>query len=131
MIIRSSTWNTFIRSVGLLDNSYANKTLCHVDYNRLTKKNQTPFVAAGHTVEWQEIVNRVRRFTGSAAREKLRRFLNEEVTPDFCQRQLSETRYISRLAAQFLELLYGGRSNADHQQRVCVAARPPHICGRN
>lgn len=103
-----------------LDNSYTNKTLCHVDYNRHVKKNLTPFQAAGTSSGWHEIVNRVRRFSGSAARAKLFRFLNEEVTPDFCNRQLSETRYISRLAADFLALLYGGRNDLDHQQRVFV-----------
>ncbi|HEY2881349.1 MAG TPA: type II CRISPR RNA-guided endonuclease Cas9, partial [Pirellulales bacterium] len=103
-----------------LDNSFSNKTLCHVDYNRHTKKNLTPFKAAGGSPGWQEIVNRVRRFSGSAARTKLNRFLNEEVEPDFCQRQLTETRYISRLAAQYLELLYGGRANLEHEQKVFV-----------
>lgn len=103
-----------------LDNSYANKTLCHVDYNRNVKKNLTPFRAAGKSADWHEIINRVRRFSGSAARAKLFRFLNEEVSPDFCNRQLSETRYISRLAADYLALLYGGRIDANHQQRVFV-----------
>lgn len=103
-----------------LDNSYINKTLCHVDYNRNVKKNLTPFRAAGRSADWHEIINRVRRFSGSAAKAKLFRFLNEEVEPDFCNRQLSETRYISRLAADFLALLYGGRNDLEHQQRVFV-----------
>jgi len=103
-----------------LDNSYLNKTLCHVDHNRQHKQNNTPFQASGHAAEWAEIVNRVRRFSGSAAREKLRRFLCEDVTPDFCNRQLSDTRYISQLAARYLELLYGGRNDADGKQRVQV-----------
>ena len=63
--------------------------------------------------------------SGGAAKEKLRRFLNEEVTPDFCNRQLSETRYISQLAANYLELLYGGRYDAEIGQRIWVRTGQP------
>jgi len=95
-----------------LDHSFNNKTLCAVEENH-SKHNQTPFEAYSGTEHWPEILQRVRRFHGSAAREKLRRFLLEEVDDDFAQRSLTETRYISRLAGDYLGMLYGGQVDAD------------------
>lgn len=98
-----------------LDNSYGNKTLCHHDENRHVKKNQTPFQAYGSTSKWDEIIERVRHFKGSSAKHKLRLFLTEELPgmDDFAERQLSDTRYLSRAAADYLATLYGGRSDGD------------------
>ena len=96
-----------------LDNSFANKTLCYHEENRNVKRNRTPFEAYGGTPErWREILARVRRFRGPAARSKLRKFLQEKVEPDFAARQLVDTRYISRLAAEYVGLLYGGQIEA-------------------
>ncbi len=104
-----------------LDNSFANKTLCYHEENRTRKRNLTPHEAyAADERRWHEITERVRRFRGDFTREKLRRFYAEELPEDFLSRQLNETRYISRLAAEFLSLLYGGRSDAEHKQRIFV-----------
>ena len=45
----------------------------------------------------------------------------EEVSDDFVNRQLSDTRYISRLAADYVALLFGGRIDEIRTQRVQVS----------
>lgn len=105
-----------------LDNSFGNKTLCHHEENRNVKRNRTPFEAYGSGERWSEIIRRVRRFQGPAARSKLRKFLLEEVPEDFAQRQLNDTRYISRLAAEYVGLLFGGKVDAQHRLRVQVSS---------
>ena len=90
------------------DNSFANKTLSHRDWNR-DKGNRTPFAAFGSRKDWAQIVQRVKRFFGPYARTKLDRFLREQPEEsDFIERQLSETRYLARQATDYLSLLYGG-----------------------
>ena len=104
-----------------LDNSFSNKTLCYHEENRNVKKNQTPYESyAGAADRWTEILQRVRRFRGGAAAAKLRRFLLEEIPEDFADRQLNDTRYISRMAADYVGLLFGGRVAADGVQRIQV-----------
>ncbi len=103
-----------------LDNSFGNKTLCHHEENRNVKRNRTPFEAYGSGERWGEIIRRVRRFQGPAARSKLRKFLLEEVPEDFAQRQLNDTRYISRLAAEYVGLLFGGKVDPQHRLRIQV-----------
>ncbi len=106
-----------------LDNSFNNKTLCHRDANH-RKANKTPWEAFGHDpTEWEEILQRVRRFKSESARSKLRRFEDEDVRlEDFSERQMNDTRYASKLAGDYLGLLYGGRSDADGRKRVQVSA---------
>ena len=104
-----------------LDNSFLNKTLCHHEENRNVKKGRTPFEAYGSNPErWAEILQRVKKFKGKAAGKKLRRFALEEVESidDFASRQLNDTRYASRLAADYVGLLYGGRTDPDGKLRV-------------
>jgi len=104
-----------------LDNGYMNKTLCYHEENRTRKHNLTPFEAySGDSERWSEIIERVRRFHGDAPAIKLRRFKMEEIPEDFTLRQLNDTRYASRLAADYLGLLYGGRSDSEHHQRIFV-----------
>lgn len=93
-----------------LDDSFMNKTLCYAEENRNRKKNRSPWEAYGGGTEWDEIVHRVKAFTGDAAKEKLRRFELKalEEFEDFSARQLNDTRYATRLAVQYLNLLYGG-----------------------
>lgn len=106
-----------------LDNSFGNKTLCYHEENRNHKRNRTPWEAyAADAKRWHEILERVRRFQGASARGKMRRFLMEAIPDDFTSRQLNDTRYASRLAAEYVGLLYGGRADADHTQRVFVSA---------
>lgn len=91
-----------------LDNSFANKTLCQHEENRKGKGNRTPYEAyAGDDARYQEILARVRRFKGPAAHAKLRKFQQKEIDTDFVAKQLQDTRYMSRLAAEYLGLLYG------------------------
>ena len=105
-----------------LDDSYLNKTLCLHEENRNVKKNRTPFLAYGSTDRWDEMLDRVGRFKGDAARAKLQRFITEdaegEIFDDFSSRQLNDTRYASRLAMDYVGMLFGGRSDANHTLRV-------------
>lgn len=106
-----------------LDNSFLNKTLCHHEENRKVKSNRTPFEAYGgdHDRYW-EILQRVRRFRGDAADAKLRRFQIEEIPEGFVHRQLNDTRYMSRLAGDYLGLLFGGQIDGEGRRRVQVSA---------
>lgn len=105
-----------------LDNSFINKTLCYHEENRARKLNRTPFEAYGQdTARYDQILGRVRRFQGKAALAKLRRFEMQQIPEDFVNRQLSDTRYASRVAADYLALLYGGRTDATGSQRVQVS----------
>lgn len=105
-----------------LDNSFLNKTLCHHQENRDHKRNRTPFEAYGRDEKrYDEILARVRRFQGKAAEAKLRRFEMQEIPDDFVNRQLNDTRYASRLAGDYLAVLYGGRSDASGTLRIQVS----------
>lgn len=94
------------------DDSFANKTICHVRANRIEKRNQTPFEVYGATAEWAAILDRVRKFTGSFAASKLRRFELEDLDADadflgkFTERQLNDTKYAAVKAAKYLRVLY-------------------------
>lgn len=103
-----------------LDNSFLNKTLCYHEENRCVKKEKTPFEAYHGTERWEEIVGRVKDFQGPAARAKLERFLMQdlETFEDFSKRQLADTRYASKLAGNFLALLYGGENDAGGTKRI-------------
>lgn len=106
-----------------LDNSFHNKTLCDVKENRDVKQNRTPYEAySAHETKWQEIIARLKRFRGLAAHAKLRKFQQKELDGDFAARQLQDTRYMSKLAAQYVGLLYGGQIDTDHKRRVQVSA---------
>ncbi len=106
-----------------LDNSFLNKTLCYHEENRNVKQNRTPWEAyASSPDRWQAILHRVRRFRGDQAEAKLRRFQMQEIAQDFAARQLNDTRYISRLAADYVGLLFGGRIDDHSRLRVQVSA---------
>jgi CRISPR-associated endonuclease Csn1 len=102
-----------------LDDSYTNKTLCEIHENRHVKKNQTPFEAyGGDPQRWHEILTRVSNFRGTHASIKLQRFKMETIPDNFPSRMLNDTRYISRLAGDYLGLLYGGKVDADGKLRI-------------
>ena len=86
-----------------LDDSYMNKTLCYADENRRRKGNRTPYEAYHDEPElYEEIQQRVRRLPYP----KRRRFTQKEIDLDKCvQRQLNDTRYISRAAVDYLRIL--------------------------
>ena len=112
----------FIRS---LDNSFLNLTLCHVEENKV-KANKTPYEAySGDPERYERILERVKRFQGDKGivAQKLHRFLMtpeqvEEFLAGFTARQLTDTAYASRLAADYLGLLYGGVVDQAHVRRV-------------
>lgn len=103
-----------------LDDSYGNLTLATVEANR-EKGNRTPFEAYGaNPGRFDEILERVRHFSGERAGWKLKRFLLEStggLLQEFTERQLNDTRYTSRVAGDYLALLYGGR-NAEGRQKI-------------
>lgn len=105
-----------------LDNSFVNKTLCYHEENREHKRNRTPYEAYGRDENrYAGILARVRRFQGKSAPAKLRRFEMQEIPEDFVNRQLADTRYASRLAGDYLALLYGGRADASGTQRIQIS----------
>jgi CRISPR-associated endonuclease Csn1 len=107
-----------------MDNSFQNLTLCYVDENRTVKGNRTPFEAyAGNPEKYDAVIERVRRFKGDASAAKLRRFKmnGEELATfldEFRNRQLNDTSYASRLAANYLSTLFGGLADAEHERRI-------------
>jgi len=93
-----------------LDNSYLNKTICYHEENRSRKKGRSP-VSAYSAEELAPMLERVRAFKADPfmKREKLRRF-TDPVEDGFSNRHLQETRYIGRMACDYIGLLYGGRA---------------------
>jgi len=85
-----------------LDNSYANKTLCEADFNR-KKGNRTPWecVQAG-LMDEDEMLQLIRKLPW----RKRNKFTQKTIDEDqFLNRQLSDTRYISKEASSFLKHL--------------------------
>lgn len=102
-----------------LDDSFLNKTLCYHEENRQVKRNRTPFEAYSTMPDrWREILERVKKFKGPFARGKLERFGTEALPQDFPLRHLSDTRWITSTAADYLGHLYGGRIDAGGRQRI-------------
>ncbi|MHB1763855.1 MAG: type II CRISPR RNA-guided endonuclease Cas9 [Acidimicrobiales bacterium] len=103
------------------DDSLANKVVCDNASNR-EKGNRTPLEAFGGDPDgWAEISERVKKFD----QRKWARFqwTADQVADhygDFSERQLNDTRYASRLAADYLGLLYGGRVDASGKSRIQV-----------
>ncbi|MEX0660147.1 MAG: type II CRISPR RNA-guided endonuclease Cas9 [Balneolaceae bacterium] len=85
-----------------LDNSYMNKTLCEADFNR-KKGNRTPWecIEAGLMVE-DKMLQRIRELPWN----KRNKFTQKTIDEDkFLNRQLNDTRYISREASSYLKNL--------------------------
>lgn len=90
-----------------LDDSYINKTLCFADENR-NKGERTPYeyyIQQGEN-KWQEVVERAKDlFAHPDTYAKFKRFVSDEI-PDldkFINRQLSDTRYISKATKDYLK----------------------------
>lgn len=117
-----------------LDNSFANKTLCDAKYNRDVKRNQTPYeCASGSPDEYHQMLERVKRFTGGSSgrggNAKLRRFQMTEIPDGFTTRVLNDTRYISRLACDYLGMLYGGQiDRTDSENDSDIGTRRIFVC---
>jgi CRISPR-associated endonuclease Csn1 len=99
-----------------LDDSYLNKTIACRTCNDF-KGDRTPALAFS-TEKLEEILGRVERFQGTARDVKLARFKTAMPDEEFTTRQLNDTRYNSRLAAEFLGLLFGGKNDAQGKQRI-------------
>ena len=99
------------------DDSFRNKTLCDASANS-AKGNRTPFEAFSGE-EYQRILARVARFKGPYAAYKLDLFKRDKIDEeDFMSRNLNDTRYASRIAMQYLGLLYGGMVDKNGKQRI-------------
>ena len=85
-----------------LDDSFANKTLCDADFNR-RKGNRTPWecMQAGLITE-DELIQRTRQLPWNKKRKFVQKATDEN---SFINRQLSDTRYISREASSYLKQL--------------------------
>jgi len=109
-----------------LEDGFGNKTLCEIAENRSRKRRMSPFDAYHGTPQWEDIIGRVKRLRGLSAARKLKLFLSatngSEVFGDFTERQLNDTRYASRLAGDYLGLLFGGRVDGESRRRVQVSA---------
>jgi CRISPR-associated endonuclease Csn1 len=99
-----------------LDDSFANKTLCHVDANR-TKGNRLPAQAFSES-QLKEILDRVSRFDGDLREVKLQRFKATQIPEGFTNRQLTDSSHLARAASQYLTLLYGDINDADGNKRI-------------
>lgn len=110
-----------------LDDSFVNKVLCHTECNR-RKGHRTPFQAFSENPDaynYQDMLRYVKSFhTDKETREeKLRRFkMHGKTLEEFFARrpaqQFNDSAYASRLAADYLALLYGGRTDAHGNLRV-------------
>ncbi len=105
-----------------LDNSFNNKTLCSNAMNA-RKGNRTPWEAF-HDDDFERMRKAVAEFKNPA---KLSRFVLKEADRDalleeFTTRQLNDTRYASKLAAQYLGTLYGGVWDEGRRQRIFTCA---------
>lgn len=88
------------------DSSFNNLTLCHEQYNK-RKGKQTPYQAFGGTADWPAMVERIDKITGLGSGRKKALFKSEQEpdTDKMIERQLNETKWIARAAAQFLRPL--------------------------
>jgi len=92
-----------------LDNSFANKTLCHVEVNR-EKGERSPHEAFGtDATRWETVTNALK--SAKLPERKAQRFVKPrylEVSDgeDFAERQLRDTAYAARAARDFLRRLY-------------------------
>ena len=104
------------------DDSFANKTLC-INKLNAKKSNRTPYEAFGSSPEYCEMLERVKHFKGAYAERKLELFKQENVeTAEFLERNLNDTRYASKLAMQYLAMLYGGIVDKTDKRRVFAIA---------
>lgn len=90
-----------------LDDSIANKVVCHQECNR-EKRNKSPFEAWAHIPErWEAISINLKNIAKNKAwrfgPDAMERFEGEK---GFLDRQLNDTQYLSRIAREYLSRLY-------------------------
>ncbi len=99
------------------DDTFANKTLCRSEENG-RKGERSPYEAYSGA-EYEAILERVGRFKSPWSKEKLERFKCREFdASDFLNRSLNDTRYASKLAMEYLGMLFGGTSDGSGRLRV-------------
>jgi len=95
-----------------LNDSFMNKTLCYADENR-KKGDKTPFEFYGtDETNWAVIKERALKLFSDtkeypSAYQKFKQFIKQKFEGDFTSRQLNDTRYISREAKSYLEMICG------------------------
>lgn len=90
-----------------LDDSYMNKVVCYAKENR-NKGQRTPIDAfSGNEQQWNQIVQALDRWPKSLQAKKRRFFMTgtESQQRDFINNQLNDTRYMSRVALDYLKPL--------------------------
>ncbi len=92
-----------------LDDSQGNRLLCMREANR-EKRKRSPYEAFGHTDRWEEIAARAARLP----KEKRWRFEPDAMQRfdrdgGFLARQLIDTQHLSRLAREYVSVLYPDR----------------------
>ena len=107
-----------------LDDSLANKVLCYREANRL-KGNKSPYEAFGNSpsgYDWESISQRASQLNSNKAWRFTPNAMEQwkERGGGFLDRQLNDTRYISRLGKTFIESLFGGQGSKGQSQQVWV-----------
>ena len=104
-----------------LDDSPANKVVCVASANRY-KGDRTPFEAFGHSpdgYDYEDIQSRAAKLPPNKRwrfdEDAMERFEGER---DFLDRQLNETRYLSRTARAYLAHLYDEKTESRQRVRV-------------
>ena len=100
----------------------ANKVLAHFSCNQ-RKGDRTRAEAFGETPQWDEMLPRVAALNNEALKDRFE--ITDEDLESFSARHLADTRYISKLAAEYVEVLYGGRDSLlpwEDRGRRCVFA---------
>ena len=104
-----------------LDDSSANKIVCVAAANR-DKGDRSPFKAFGHNpagYDYQSILDRAAKLPGNKRwrfdQDAMDRFKDEA---GFLDRQLNETRYLSRTARSYLAHLYDEKTEGRQRVRV-------------
>jgi len=90
-----------------LDDSYMNKVVCYAKENR-AKGQHTPIDAFSSNPEkWEQIKQRISRWDKGLKSKKNRFYMTAQDVQqrDFINNQLNDTRYISRLACDYLKQL--------------------------
>jgi CRISPR-associated endonuclease Csn1 len=95
------------------DNSFMNKTLCEATFNK-TKGNLTPYeyFTKFEPAKWEAVKQRALSLFYDTKDfpdryKKFKRFVAEKFDEDFVQRQLNDTRYMSREAKNYLSKICG------------------------
>ncbi len=88
------------------DNSYMNKVLCFTKENR-NKKDRTPIDAwGGNKEKWNQITHAISKWKGLDSKVKRFRQTKADLqNRDFTSSQLNDTRYIARLALEYVKQL--------------------------